>query len=65
MAKAKKGPRQTVALKSTASGHITHYTTRNKQNRRLKGQGKLKLNKYDPTPGVQKHVEHVEVEKLK
>lgn len=63
MAKAKKGPRQTVALKSTASGHITHYTSRNKRNRREKGQGKLRLMKYDPI--AKKHAEHVEVEKLK
>jgi ribosomal protein L33 len=65
MAKKKKGPRALVALKSTVSGNITHYTYRNKRNRTEKGQGKLRLVKYDPTPGVQKHVEHVEVEKLK
>ena len=61
--KKKKGPRQLVALKSLASGHITHYTQRNKRNRQEKGQGKLKLMKYDPT--LKKHTEHVEVEKLK
>lgn len=61
--KKKKGPRQLVALKSTASGHITHYTSRNKRNRQEKGQGKLRLMKFDPI--AKKHVEHVEVEKLK
>lgn len=65
MAKAKKGPRQPVALKSTVSGHITHYTTRNKRNEREKGKGKLELMKFDPTPGIRKHVLHREVEKLK
>ena len=63
--KKKKGPRATVALKSTVSGKITHYTSRNKRNRQEKGQGKLKLMKFDNTPGVRRHVEHVEVDKLK
>lgn len=65
MAKKKKGPRSLVALKSTVSGNVTHYTSRNKRNRQDKGQGKLQVMKYDPTPGVQKHVLHTEVEKLK
>lgn len=65
MAKKKKGPRSLVALKSSASGNVTHYTSRNKRNRQDKGQGKLQVMKYDPTPGVQKHVMHVEVDKLK
>lgn len=64
-AKKKKGPRQLVGLKSTVSGNINYYSSRNKRNRQEKGQGKLKLMKFDPTPGVRKHVEHVEVEKLK
>ena len=63
MGKAKKGPRQPVALKSTVSGHITHYTSRNNRNQREKGKGKLELMKYDPI--VRKHVLHKEVEKLK
>jgi len=63
MGKAKKGPRQPVALKSTVSGHITHYTSRNKRNQREKGKGKLELMKYDSI--VRKHVLHKEVEKLK
>ncbi len=61
--KKKKGPRQLVALKSTVSGHVTHYTSRNKRNRQEKGMGKLELMKFDPT--VRKHVLHKEVEKLK
>jgi ribosomal protein L33 len=65
MAKAKKGPRQLIALKSTVSGHITHYTSRNKRNRTEKGQGKLQLMKFDPTAGVRRHVLHKEIEKLK
>ena len=60
--KKKKGPRQLVALKSS-TGHVTHYTSRNKRNRQEKGQGKLELMKYDPT--VRKHTLHKEVEKLK
>ncbi len=63
MAKAKKGPRGTVALKSTESGHITHYTSRNKRNQQEKGKGKLELMKYDKI--LRKHVLHKEVEKLK
>lgn len=63
MAKAKKGPRGTVALKSTESGHITHYTSRNKRNQQEKGHGKLELMKYDPT--LRRRVLHKEVEKLK
>jgi ribosomal protein L33 len=65
MAKAKKGPRQLIALKSTVSGHITHHTSRNKRNEREKGRGKLELMKFDPTAGIRKHVLHREVEKLK
>ncbi|HSW90205.1 MAG TPA: 50S ribosomal protein L33 [Patescibacteria group bacterium] len=63
MAKAKKGPRGIIALKSSESGNITHYTTRNKRNQQEKGKGKLELMKYDPK--LRKHVLHKEVEKLK
>jgi ribosomal protein L33 len=63
MAKAKKGPRGTVALKSIESGHITHYTSRNKRNQQEKGKGKLELMKYDKI--LRKHTLHKEVEKLK
>lgn len=61
--KKKKGPRQLVALKSVESGHVTHYTSRNKRNRQEKGQGKLELMKFDKM--LRKHVLHKEVEKLK
>lgn len=63
MAKKKKGPRQVVGLKSTASNRVNYYTSRNKRNRTEKGQGKLELMKYDPI--VRKVVLHKEVEKLK
>lgn len=63
MAKAKKGPRGTVALKCTESGIITHYTSRNKRNEQEKGHGKLELMKYNPV--LRKRTLHKEVEKLK
>ena len=63
MAKAKKGPRGTVALKCTVTGIITHYTSRNKRNQQEKGKGKLELMKYNPV--LRKRTLHKEVEKLK
>ncbi len=63
MAKAKKGPRGTVALKCTETGIITHYTSRNKRNEQEKGHGKLELMKYNST--LRRRTLHKEVEKLK
>lgn len=63
MAKAKKGPRGTVALKCTETGIITHYTSRNKRNQQEKGKGKLELMKYNST--LRRRTLHKEVEKLK
>ena len=50
---AKKGPRQTVVLKSSESSHM-YYTEKNVRTTTEK----LKMKKYDPK--VKKHVEYVE-----
>jgi large subunit ribosomal protein L33 len=51
---AKKGPRGTVKMVSTAGTEYTYYTSKNSRNTTEK----LKLRKYDPK--AKKHVEFVE-----
>tara|TARA_B100000686_G_scaffold352953_1_gene456667 strand:+ start:988 stop:1224 length:237 start_codon:yes stop_codon:yes gene_type:complete len=51
---AKKGPRQTIVLKSSADTGYQYFTSKNTRNTTEK----LKIKKYDPV--VRKHVEFVE-----
>lgn len=51
---AKKGPRQTILLKSSAGTGHQYFTSKNTRNTTEK----LKLKKFDPV--VRKHVEYVE-----
>ena len=51
---AKKGPRQTIVLKSSADTGYQYFTEKNTRNTTEK----LKIKKYDPV--VRKHVEFVE-----
>ena len=51
---AKKGPRATVKLESSAKTGVCYFTQKNSRNTT----DKLKLKKYDPV--VRKHVEFVE-----
>jgi large subunit ribosomal protein L33 len=44
-----------IKLKSSVSSYF-YYSLKNKKNT----PGRLKLRKYDPTPGVRRHVEFVE-----
>jgi large subunit ribosomal protein L33 len=44
-----------IKLKSSVSNYF-YYTLKNKKNT----PGRLKLRKYDPTAGIQRHVEFVE-----
>jgi large subunit ribosomal protein L33 len=55
---AKKGPRATTKLKSSAGTGYCYYTSKNSRNTT----DKLKISKYDPV--ARKHVEFVE-EKMK
>jgi large subunit ribosomal protein L33 len=53
---AKKGPRATVKLESSAGTGYCYYSQKNSRNTTEK----LKLMKFDPSEGVRKHVEFVE-----